>query len=699
MPLIVYPVLCLVFQRSLFTSFAPSAQQMVVIGVPDDVMGEALQQAVAAGQRILKTKEDTTEKNAKDRNAKGDTPEASSPQEKNVANDVLQNFSASIQQNLSTPKVRLVVAEELQQQIEDRDVDLGVIVHQSQESSRFKKFADFELIYLDSSPLGQLAVQYVSERLDAVNQSYIDAMLVKSTGSQDLPATTTLSPIKQSVADRFSLTTLIPLVLILMTVTGAVYPAIDSTAGERERGTLEMVMAAPVPRMQMLVAKYVAVMCVALLTALANLVAMTVTLYATGLGGYIFGREGVSSLLIVQVFFLLILFAAFFSAVLLALTSFARSFKEAQAYLIPLMLISLAPGVMSLMPNIKLQGILAVTPLINMVLLARDMFEGQSNPFVTGVVIVSTILYATAALSIAARIFGSDAVLYGSQASWSDLFRAPSHARSAATISDALFCLAMLFPLFFLTSGAVGMMQNYPLSVRLAMSGCATAAIFGGVPWLIARRQRLRLKDCFNWHPPKYLATIGAAILGFCLWPLAHELVLLNQKLGIATLSADQLQGAEKLIDSFKTVPAIVILAAMAVSPAVFEELFFRGYLFSALATKLNARNTILISALLFGLFHVVTAGALGTQRFVPSTFLGIVLGWVCWRTGSVLPGIVLHTCHNGLVLMLGYYHEELLARGWGVQEQEHVPITWALTAVGVGTLGVVLIWLGRRRR
>jgi sodium transport system permease protein len=56
-----------------------------------------------------------------------------------------------------------------------------------------------------------------------------------------------------------SLTTLIPLILILMTITGAVYPAIDLTAGERERGTLETLMAAPVPRLGLLAAKYVAV--------------------------------------------------------------------------------------------------------------------------------------------------------------------------------------------------------------------------------------------------------------------------------------------------------------------------------------------------------------------------------------------------------------------------------------------------------
>ena len=68
------------------------------------------------------------------------------------------------------------------------------------------------------------------------------------------------------------------MILILMTVTGAVYPAIDLTAGERERGTLEMLMASPVSRLKLLLAKYAAVVVVAVLTALVNLVAMGITL-------------------------------------------------------------------------------------------------------------------------------------------------------------------------------------------------------------------------------------------------------------------------------------------------------------------------------------------------------------------------------------------------------------------------------------
>ncbi len=125
----------------------------------------------------------------------------------------------------------------------------------------------------------------------------------------------------------------------------------------------------------------------------------------------------------VQVLALLLLFAAFFSAVLLALTSFARSFKEAQAYLVPLMLLALMPGILSLMPGLQLEGPLAIAPLLNIALLTRDLLEGSASPVIAVVVVAATLLYALAALALAARIFGAEAVLYSQSGGWTDLFR------------------------------------------------------------------------------------------------------------------------------------------------------------------------------------------------------------------------------------------------------------------------------------
>jgi sodium transport system permease protein len=64
----------------------------------------------------------------------------------------------------------------------------------------------------------------------------------------------------------------------------------------------------------------------------------------------------------------------------------------------------------------------------------------------------------------------------------------------------------------------------------------------------------------------------------------------------------------------------------------------------------------------------------------------------LAWRSGSVVPGIVVHFCHNGLLLMLVYYRDELMARGWGLEQQQHLPALWLIAAsialaIGAGVL------------
>jgi sodium transport system permease protein len=159
------------------------------------------------------------------------------------------------------------------------------------------------------------------------------------------------------------------------------------------------------------------------LTALVNLGSMTVSLMVSGFDEKVFGPGGVRVVTLLEIFGLVLLFAAFFSAALLVLTSFARSFKEAQAYLIPLMVVSLVPGVVGLLPGLSLSGALAVVPLLNIVLLARDLLGGHADPVNAAVVVIVTAAYAALALWVAAQVFGAEAVLYGESGGWRALVR------------------------------------------------------------------------------------------------------------------------------------------------------------------------------------------------------------------------------------------------------------------------------------
>ena len=189
---------------------------------------------------------------------------------------------------------------------------------------------NWDVRFLQFSPRSREVVYVLDQHVNLANARQLHGILSKR-GSfvPPVPVRVVRLGVETSEpAPGLSLTALVPLILILMTITGAVYPAIDLTAGERERGTLEILVAAPVPRLALLLAKYIAVVVVAMLTATVNLAMMLVTLHLNGLTGEVFKQTGITVQLVAQLFFLLVLFAAFFSAVLLALTSFAQASRK-----------------------------------------------------------------------------------------------------------------------------------------------------------------------------------------------------------------------------------------------------------------------------------------------------------------------------------------------------------------------------------
>jgi len=669
MPILIYPLLAVVFQRFLVTSITTSRDVEYVIGVDSAPNAIKLQRQIEIGDAELRRRREAADMEAVEipEKSPGHLQEATSP---DFFDKPPQLFFSKVADSdavryVADSSVHLVAIRELQS---DGDAE-GLHTPGA-----------WQLIYRAGSPPSEAALHFVESRLQAYNELELNQQLKRLGVAANLPAATQRHPISFSGAPIFSLAALIPLILVLMTVTGAVYPAIDLTAGERERGTLEMLIAAPVPRLGLLMAKYVAVLTVALLTAMVNLVAMTVTAHSTSLGATLFGG-GLTFGVAIKVLLLLALFAAFFSAILLALTSYARSFKEAQAYIIPLMLVCLVPGVLCLLPGLEFQGWMAVTPLVNIVMLSRDLLEGTVVTRLAVAAVASTILYVAAAIAVAARIFGTDAVLYGSPATWSDLVRRPLQPAPAPTFPAGMLGLALMFPAYFVLASSLARSQELPMDRRLIAIGLITAAVFGGIPILIMLLGRVRWSSGFALRRPALGAALGALLLGLVLWPLTHELYLFSKWLGISMLGSEQVAEAEVMIRSMQSVPLWLVIACMGLVPAIFEELCFRGFLFTALRTRLDDDRTVLVSSVLFGLFHEVFIPG----RFLTSTFLGGVLGWVRLRSRSVFPAMLLHATLNSLLLTMAHYREAIIARGWNLEDARHLPAPWLVgAAIGI---------------
>lgn len=503
--------------------------------------------------------------------------------------------------------------------------------------------------------------------------------------------------LKPTESGESSVLGLLPLILLLMTVTGGVYPAIDLTAGERERNTLETLMALPVPRFRLLLAKYVAVVTVTMLTGLMNLLAMSVTLYTLQLDKTLLGGNGFTIGLGMKLFLALSAFALFYSAVLLLLTSSARSFKEAQAYLIPLLLLSIAPGMVILMPGWKLTNGTATIPLVNMLLLSRELLQGTVTLLPAIVAVVSTVLYAAASLAMAAQVFGNDAVAIGSRGRWKDFLVRSDSVALRPSITMALVGLAILFPAYFVASGILSRGEAQP-SERLGLSALMTVVLFVGIPSLLMRWQRVSLTEGLGFKRPMWLFLVAAPLLGLATWPWIFELVIFAQSIGIRGIDISKIENVDKLLEGWKAVPLWLVVVCLGVVPGVCEEFFFRGYLFNGLRQHLNATGTILISAVIFGLFHVVLAGGAAPERLLPSALMGVLLGWLAWHSRSVVPSMILHVIHNSTLLIVVQSRDLLAQWNIGQMEQTHLPGALLAGSAVVLIIGFVLARLASTR-
>jgi len=671
MPVLVYPLLSIIFRQFLVKSLGQSGQ-VVIVAVEDDSMYERLSGWLSQGEAVLKG----------EARIRGAVVDASAIEPPLVEEPTQQNLRFDIG--------------DVEQKLKDGHVDMAV--KRLQGDDQRAPGPGIELVYPERSPVAVGLRSFIERRIRAYN--LLERQRAGLPAESEVGLTMLHQPIAVGAAQRSILPSIVPLVLLLMTITGAVYPAIDLTAGERERGTLEALIAAPVSRMGVLMAKYIAVLTVALLTAGMNLAAMSVTIYSAGLSSVLVSPGQNVVVLAIQLLGLLLLFASFFSAVLLAVTSFARSFKEAQAYLIPLMLVTLGPGLLSLSPTLELSGPLAVTPLVNVVLLARDVFSGGASLVTTLAVVVSTALYAAVSIALAARIFGSDAILYGSEGSWSDLFRRPKQTAAAPGLVAALLCVALVFAAMINLGGAGSLLAaEASPRAQLLISSLMTALIFAGIPLIAAALENVQIAEGFRMRAASLAYWIAAVLLGFSVGLLVIELTALGLQWEVTTIHEALEEAIKKKAAELNALPLPLVLLTLAIVPAVAEELLFRGYLLRALEERWSPWLAVTATALLFGLFHTFGLSGLTIERLFPSLLLGLVLGLVAQRSGSVWPGMVLHALNNALLLLIARSRDELVEQGVLAKDSEHLPALWLAVAAGLTLVGLALLVKGRSQK
>ena len=211
--------------------------------------------------------------------------------------------------------------------------------------------------------------------------------------------------------------------VIVLCLQGAMYPAIDLTAGEKERGTMETILSSPISRVHLVFGKFFLVLTAALVTAALSVTSMGVSFWASQkFHAFDAGNasDAASSQLhigmgaILSVFLMALPLAVMFSAALLTIALFAKSHKEAQSYIAPLMFVVIIPAIAAMLPGVELTPKFALIPIFNVSLLCKELIAGTYHWNLIAIIFGSTCVYAAIVLFLAVKMFQRESVLFRS---------------------------------------------------------------------------------------------------------------------------------------------------------------------------------------------------------------------------------------------------------------------------------------------
>jgi sodium transport system permease protein len=503
-------------------------------------------------------------------------------------------------------------------------------------------------------------------RVESVLREWRSAVTQTNLRDSNVPldATMPFAVTRQDVAKEQQRTAaiwskILPFVLFIWALTGAFYPAIDLCAGEKERGTLETLLVSPAERREIVWGKLLTIMSFSVVTALLNLASMGLTAkFILAQFREISGFSGASSLTLPPLtalsWLVIALFpiAAFFSAMCLACAAFARSTKEGQYYLMPLLLVIMPLMMLPMSPGVELNLGNALIPVTGVVVLLRAMIEGQyweALPYVVPVVGV-TLGCCLLAIRWAEDQFNRESVLFR-ESERLDLGRWLAHLfrdrSDTPTFAQAILCIVVvLIVQFFVNlslSAKAGMGSDFrSLAQMLFISQVVCIALPVGLMTLLFARKPA--KTMLLDRLPRISHIVVAGLLAVLMFPLAQQFGQWVQQLyPYSDEVRQQIAGLENTLKDAPNwwLPFVLI----AIIPAFCEELAFRGFVLSGLRHMGHKWWAIAISAIAFGMAHFIL------QQKISAAAVGLVIGLLAVQTGSLISCIVFHALFNSLTL------------------------------------------------
>jgi sodium transport system permease protein len=489
------------------------------------------------------------------------------------------------------------------------------------------------------------------------------------------------------------LTRIFPFVLVLWSLAGALYPAVDLCAGEKERGTMETLLISPAQREEIVWGKFLTIWFFSVATALLNLLSMAATSWA-------FSSKLASGTLNVLAFawcvVLLLPLSALFSAVCLAVGAYARSTKEGQYYLMPLFVLTMPLALLTMFPGVELNPFYSMIPVTGVSLLLQKLIQvGRPDPtlwlyFIP--VLVPMTIYGWMALRWAIMQFQREEVLFREAERvevrlW--LRRLLREREPRPSAGQAMFCFTVVLGLSWFSLG---------LGTEFLATNVIRFLAFVAAPTLLMAflltsqpRQSLAVRV-----PPAWAWPVAAALVVLLTPPLTGlTLFLLRINPNLEQLIQQyrpftewaSVLGTDGPDAGVRWWQALVVFAFL---PAVCEELTFRGFILTGLQRRFRPRTAVMISSFLFCVMQM------NVFHFIPTFVLGVVLAYLTTRCGSILPSILFHVLHKTLLMVMAFTHPEpdeaFLILGLG-------QAAWLVIVAVCTPLAAALLWWLTRKQ
>ncbi len=578
----------------------------------------------------------------------------------------------------------VVESSEPEKQLVDEEIDAYIQVSMEGEK------VVFDVRYLSSITNSSAASDMLGDKLKLYQEKREETMLKEL----NLDADRIMNSVKIDWTDRSNkeerlgsiMGMILPFLLITSILMGAVYPSIDTTAGEKERGTLETLLTLPVRNDELIMGKFLAVATISVVSALLNLLSMGImagflynVMSSTNAEAATLNLTGFIPAVLIVVL-CVIAFALFISAITMCVTTFAKSFKEANNYVTPLLLVVMLTGYISFIPNIEFNEVMATIPVANVCLLITNLLLFKYELSLIFIVLITNVAYAVLAIWALSKIYDSEEILFGEGGVSLQIFTNRKELKKGGVpnFSDAMLVVTISF-LMFIYIGT--MVQTKSLIGGLLVNQC----IIIGMPLLLTWYTKKDWKKTFSVKMPKIKEIFGAILL-----EVGTFVGMLVLSVGLTKIFPEDVQSINQSFDLLLgDVPFWGALLLIGLLPAICEETLFRGYLLSATKNKFKPVPAMLIVAVAFGIFHM------SLSKFFTTGILGFVFCYVVYKTGSIFLTCLMHFMNNAISVILMYYSEEL---------QEIVPVLFKETllvsdvlillgiAILCGNVGVALI-------